>query len=458
MYESNPPEPSRPHRYHSRTPSAASVVSQADHFGGRYRTDGHNSIVGKKSMKFANNAHHFSGCQGDGENGSNSGTVGSGRGSAANGNHYHHHIGRHGRAPGHTSLFDSDSPFPNAANKTVQIAKHSRVSSRPNSPRTPFTPRGPGSAKSHRSVYNLEDDGADDERTPLIQSTRNSRTRNSRKTAMPYDNYGHFRSNGVFGGVICWLLLGLLVTLLVVAIIVALVLCLKPLASVRVRDIRNVIASEEEIVFDLHVHAINPNILAVQINNVDMKIFAKSKYVGSSRLHDGLLPQLEVGAPSRGAMAPSQSSGTSTAAFHESGGIDEGTDPIEEPGGGDTMLLGRVYALDSPLTFEASPTLHHVASDSGEVSLAYPGNSTADEGSDRWKIVVQHTFELIVVGQLKYTLPISSKVHIVSFGQAKTSVDPNAPVKEKTSQRIGRPTPETATDSRDRRLRLTFSS
>jgi hypothetical protein len=418
VYESNPPE-ARPHRYHSRTPSAASTASQADPYGGRFRSDGNNSIVGKKSMKFANSSHHFGSHHADADNGSQSGTIGSGRGTQANSNHSHYHIGRHGRAGGHTSLFDSDSPFTNASNKSLHNARHGKTSSRPNSPRSPYTPRAITNAKAQRAAFSIEDEVADDERTPLVGNARNSRTRNSRRPAQ-YDDYDVFQPQGTLRGLFGYLLIGFLVISLAIAVVLAFLLCSKTLTEVRVRDISNVIASEEEIVFDLHVHAVNPNIVAVQVTNLDIKIFAKSKYVGSSKVADD---QLAIDTAL--SKNPRSSMGTL-------GGIDKGTDPIEEPIGGDTMLLGRVYVLDSPLNFDPSPAKHHVSSDSGEVSLAYPGNTTADEGSDRWKTVVQHTFELIVVGQLKYTLPISSRIHLVSMGQAKTSVDPNGPVSHKT--------------------------
>jgi hypothetical protein len=88
-------------------------------------------------------------------------------------------------------------------------------------------------------------------------------------------------------------------------------------------------------------------------------------------------------------------------------GVDEGTDPIEsEPR---TMLLGRISHFDSPLTFEGSFFQRHRAESIGELRLSHPGNKTEAGGSERWEEVLQYPFELIVRGNFKYTLPLSTQ-------------------------------------------------
>src|SRR5256885_2131601 len=134
VYDSNPADRGSRNPHHSRTPSATSLTSQVDPYGARNKAnvrDASQGMTAKKSMKFTNAYNNNL----DGE----TGNQGSTRSSIRNGSSTprHHHIGRHGRG-GHASLFDADSPFPQA-NKTsstrASVGNVSKVS-RPNSTRT----------------------------------------------------------------------------------------------------------------------------------------------------------------------------------------------------------------------------------------------------------------------------------------------------------------------------------
>ena len=420
VYESNPPEPvSRTHRFHSRTPSATSMASQVDHFAGRYRPDGHNSIVGKKSMKFINNAH-LNGYSGDGENATPPSA--SGRG-AINGSH-HHHIGRHGRATGHASILDNESPFPSAAKTPRSTASHSRrLSPRPLTPRSPHVLRIPGTGKSLGSnAYDLEGEGADDEQTPLIANTRSQRTRYSRRPATRDGDYYRPREQGALARVGACLLLGTLVSLLIAVIVLSLILCSKTLTNVHIREIDHVIASDQEIMFDLRVSAVNPNLIPIQVSDLDILVHAKSKYVGTSKLWREHNREPHNQTPS----GSDHDQGKDD--FRTWDNVDEGTDPIEDPDGDPHMMtLGQILSFDSPLTFDASPWKHESGISTGGVRLSKPGNRTEEGGSDRWETVIQHPFELVVQGVIKYTLPISSRVRSASVG-GRILVKPEAPV------------------------------
>ena len=433
MYESNPTEPvSRPgHRFHSRTPSAASAVSQLEHHGGRYRTDGHNSIMGKKSMKFANNSHQLSGHSADGENGSSKGNQGSGR--HHGGVFHHHHIGRHGRTPGHVSILDNESPFPNAGKPLRSPASVNRRSSpRPHTPRTPHA-RMPVSGKSLGASYDLE---ADDERTPLIPSGRTLRTRNSRRPLGRHEEYYYGRERGFWKGMGGCFLFGGLVSLLIAMIVMALVLCSKPLVDVQIKNIENVLASDQEIIFDLHVHAVNPNLVSVQINDLDILIHAKSRYVGMSEYwrYESTIPNLvpQNSKNHKDGHKPSRAGNDTDYRKHD--GVDEGTDPIEEDP--HVMLLGQIFEFDSPLIFDPSPFERRPSATMGEVRLAKPGNHTEKGGSDRWENVILHPFELIVRGVVKYTLPISSRVLSAAI-HGRVTVTPEDPDSEKRKEELG---------------------
>ena len=103
--------------------------------------------------------------------------------------------------------------------------------------------------------------------------------------------------------------------------------------------------------------------------------------------------------------------------FSSDDGVDEGTDPIENPEPGtQKMLLGRVLEFDSPLVFDAGPVRRTPASSVGEIRLAKPGNKTEVGGSARWEHVLQHPFDLIVRGVVKYQLPLGSKTRSAKIG------------------------------------------
>ena len=448
VYESNPPEPlsARPHRFHSRTPSATSMVSQIDQFGTRNRQDASHSVAGKKSMKFANNSYHSFGLQDE------QGTVrGPGQGGRAGNASHHHHIGRFGRnGNGHTSLFDNDSPFSNSSRQQPRTptGHAARVSSRPTTPRSPHILRPPGTPRKAEEalLYDLEGEGADDERAPLIGSVRTAKSRRRPYSGTLRTSYtAENKDYRLCQRVTAWTSLGGLLMLVVAAIIVILYLCSKPLLRIRVDSIQNVLASEQEIMLDLHVHAINPNIIAVQVTDLDINIFAKSKHVGTSalwrnrHLHDtdnlsGHGPKSQEGDHFK-----SRHKTSLHEHYHTWDGVDEGTDPIEDPeSDAQTMLLGRIFEFDSPLIFEPSPVRHLSSSSVGEVRLAKPGNKTEEGGTERWEKVILHDFELIVRGVIRYSLPISSRTRSETIG-ASVIVRPSEELDKRGSIIVSHP-------------------
>ena len=418
VYESNPQEPLsvRPTRFHSRTPSATSVISLYDQHGGRLRSDGGHSVVGKKSMKFANSSMYA-------VDAADHGAVrGSGQNRMTSNSAQHHHIGRFGRTGnGHTSLFDQDSPFSNVSKALKTPTSHvARHPSRPSSPRSPHVLRMTGAPKhaGDPQAYDLEGDGADDERTPLIGSVRSNRSRNNRRP-LPGTRYIVInKDRRLCRRITAYSIVGTLLALLAAAMVMVLLMCSKPLVSVYVKDIRNVLASEQEIMLDLHVRATNPNLIAVQVSDLDVNLFARSKHIGSNALrHDP-----GHGRPSTSARPDTEDALAVRSRFdrvHSLDGVDHGTDPIDDPDtDSSTMLLGRIVEFDSPLIFEPSPLQQQSLSSIGEVRLAKPGNRTEDGGTERWERVLLHDFELIVRGVLRYSLPISSKTRSVSIGKS----------------------------------------
>lgn len=422
VYESNPPESlsTRPNRYHSRTPSATSMVSQMDQYGPKSRQDGHHTVAGKKSMKFANNPYHAAGYSGDPNDGTARGTGHSGRTSAGNASH-HHYGGRFGRGGvGHTSLFDNESPFSNASRPLRGASTHvARLSPRATNPKGPPMVRVPGAGKKsgQSPIYDFEGEGADDERTPLVNSIRSVRGRYGRRGVAGLSRQNLSADEGrspYCRRATTFISLWSLFALLVGGIIIMLSMCSKSLYDVHIQEIRNVLASEQEIMLDLLVQAVNPNLIAVQVNDLDVNIFAKSRFVGTNALWRSR-PNLEA----EQAIGNAESSTEQLApinlhqvesepGYHSSDNVDEGTDPIDDPEvDTQTMLLGRIFEFDSPLIFEASPIRHQPFSATGGLRLAQPGNKSEEGGTRRWEKVMQHDFELIIRGVLRYSTPIT---------------------------------------------------
>lgn len=442
VYESNPPDPYpvRQGRYHSRTPSATSMASQVDQFAGRPRAglrDGNHSVTGKRSMKFTNNTYNSSV---DGEAGDEGGR----HSRADSGTHTprRHHIGRYGRNNMYPTLFDGDGVV-SQAQPSLKSPKHF-VGSGFRQPRHAALRNVPNyrtisSSKKMGDVYGFDYDaeGADDERTPLVGSPRITRSRHGRRpnsASLRQMEYLQRRQQGGFARYCTSFLIGLLVLLVIGGATMFVVYVTKSLIDVQVIAIQNVLASEQEIMLDLNVQAINPNLFQVAVDDMDVNIFARSRFVGTdslwrdygsekdrfSHMEDsrkrGLMSRLARCLGDTVCIADT----VSEPPIHPNDGVDRGTDPIETDPAGDpqTMLLGRVFRFDSPLAFEPSPWNHHASRSKGQIRLARPGNKTEEGGTERWERVLQHQFELIVRGVIQYQLPLSSRFYSASVSSS----------------------------------------
>ncbi|KAJ5061504.1 vacuolar segregation subunit 7-domain-containing protein [Bipolaris maydis] len=435
IYESNPPDP--PHRsrgHHSRTPSMTSLASLTNPQLQFRDNQKHPSKKSSTKFKFTN-PHVYPTIDGDDRG---EGTVRSGSGRAGGGSHHHHIGGRYNQGRGGLNhlVMDSDSSMPQSSRNRGPT---SRNTSQPNSPRFHTFSVGNGHSNGSKkngeysAAYDIDaENAADDERTPLISGrsprARTPRQRNSAN--IRHLERRHHRDGGWcrrFAGCLVLSILLLVVVFCAVGLVFA---TTKPLTSLVVRDIQNVVASQEEVILDLIVDAVNPNIIGVTVADMEVSVFAKSKHVGSDtwwREHgngppgDGQPDDLEEWQP-----VQDQSHHVDTIA--RTAGVDEGTDPIEgEPR---TMLLGRVNRFDSPLTFEGSFFQRHRAESIGELRLGHPGNKTEAGGSERWEEVLQHPFELIVRGNFKYTLPLSTQEFKVPV-TASHYYDPDVEKKKK---------------------------
>ncbi|KAM0203151.1 hypothetical protein ACHAPA_010103 [Fusarium lateritium] len=424
VYDSNPPDNNdrAGRRFHSRTPSATSMASQADRQNLR-------SIYGimesagpthgpKKTMKFVNtfnsNGNESLAVEADDGKGSNrSGGSGSTRGTTR----HHHHIGRWGRQPGngHASLFDNESPFPNAARSKL-AGPTSRNSSGPPSPRNAHSGRPFGhkrSAMQMSSSYDMDDTtGADDERTPLIGSVRSGRSGRSRRgphNLQQVESQTFARRSSYLNRFAACLVLTMMFMLVITGAIGFMFATSQPMTGIEITAIHNVVTSDQVLMFDLTVKAHNPNIVVVTIDHANLEVFAKSEYTGTDS--DWWARPFPHG-PDDLRMLDDP----------------ENDPPIEDPDPDDDLrpnvLLGRITDFDSPLTFEGSLFHQGTSSSTGEMQLEYPLNNTVG-GSRRWERIYQNEFDLIVKGVVKYTLPMSARIRSATVS-ARKAVSPNS--------------------------------
>lgn len=420
VYESNPPDTSdRPRRFHSRTPSATSMASQVDQRNGaRSAIDAGHSVTMKKSMKFANsyssNPPEVPAGEDDG-----SGTVRSSTGTGR-GTSHHHHIGRWGRngGNGHASLFDNESPFPNAAKSKFAPGNSPRNSSRPTSPRVANGRMGLNGKKSSMA-YDL-DDGADDECTPLISTARSGRSGRSRRqppSILQLENQSSRQGRPFLTWFAGCLVLSLMIILVISASLGFMFATTQPLTDVKILALKDILASEQDVIFDMKVAAKNPNVAPVTIDTTDLVIFAKSQYAGTD---------------AEWWQRPQTGNQLRRAVRRDNDGFDP---PDAGPGNNPNLEIGHVYQLDSPLIFEGSPFKHTRSESTGQIRISHPGNHTIPAGSRRWGNVLQHEFDLIVRGTLKYTLPLSQKVRSISV-EGRATVKPNAADEDPDTVRI----------------------
>lgn len=262
--------------------------------------------------------------------------------------------------------------------------------------------------------YTADEEG-DDERAPLLipRYDRNGRSRHRRPQSASLRQLEHneLRRRGWIGRFAGCIIAIITVLMVVTGTVGFMFATSKPLQDVKVLNMTDVLVSQQEIMLDLVVQAINPNVIGVTIQTMDVNLFAKSSYVRDDKDKDKNKERslLQHGLDASGLPWPSV----------PRKGIDEGTDPdpnLPDQEDRQTMLLGRIFQFDSALTFDGSPFQRHPAISKGGLRLAKPGNKTEQGGTERWERVILHPFELIVRGVLKYQLPLSGRVRTASIG------------------------------------------
>lgn len=205
----------------------------------------------------------------------------------------------------------------------------------------------------------------------------------------------------------------------------------KPLHSVTVPDIFDVLVSDEELLFDVVIEAINPGFLSIDVSEIDLDVFARSPYV----IDDG----------------------------REIQGTEDGSD------GPHTMLLGNIEHFEVPLVFDGGFFSKRVQKSVGQLRLVHPGRNTTatnggggggggddeeeghdekskdpnidnydpiddfplrdivnfgedlDSGQRKWARLNVHPFELIIRGVMCYELPLSRGINLASISKVSNT-------------------------------------
>lgn len=175
----------------------------------------------------------------------------------------------------------------------------------------------------------------------------------------------------------------------------------KDLTDVGITSIENPIVSKDELVFNVVIEAFNPGWFSVDINEVELDLFARSGYLPDT----DDLKILQMG----------------------------GSQKVE------TVKLGTILNFESVLNFKGGFLSREPTIQKGGIRLLYPGKNVTgeaklivnmadikvatsnnmankitssdgsheDDNSKKWEIISSNPFDLIITGVLKYDLPFS---------------------------------------------------
>jgi hypothetical protein len=170
----------------------------------------------------------------------------------------------------------------------------------------------------------------------------------------------------------------------------------RSLENVNIRNITNIVVSQEELVMDILIDAGNPNILPVMAGEIlTIDIFARSEH-----FDDKLSHRLRRGLP----FWPP---------FNKPHNVTEGK----------SLLLGTIHALEAPVSFPpTSFKRDSYTTQKGQMKLVSPAVNATD-GAEKWKRCILFNFELIVRGIVRYRAPIGGRERAVAV-EWRGIVDP----------------------------------
>lgn len=153
----------------------------------------------------------------------------------------------------------------------------------------------------------------------------------------------------------------------------------KDLTAVSINSIENPIVSKDELVFNIVVEAFNPGWFSVDVGDVELDLFARSGY----------LPD------------------------------DDRAEIKETDAKVETVKLGTIHSLESTMNFRGGFFSRESTIQKAEIKLLNPGKDVTEQKSrnrsgtdpdntEKWEIISENPFDLIITGILKYDLPLVS--------------------------------------------------
>lgn len=142
---------------------------------------------------------------------------------------------------------------------------------------------------------------------------------------------------------------------LVILVFLLITYLAKPLKDLNV-EMGRVLSSDKELIFDLHLKAINTNLWPIHVADADISVFAFSQVVPMNN--------------------------------EESKGVD----PAE--------YLGGFYHFDEPLLFRSSFYSREPVKAISQIRIKSPGADKS--GNERWSRIIRYPYGLVVRGVLKY--------------------------------------------------------
>lgn len=137
------------------------------------------------------------------------------------------------------------------------------------------------------------------------------------------------------------------ILIFLISLVIVLFLCItylaKPLQELNV-EISRVLSSDKELIFDLHISAINSNIWTIHVAEADISVFAFSQVVPMNSLIPSPIPR--------------------------------GVDPAE--------YLGGFYHFDEPLSFPSSLISKNPVTAISQIRIKSPGADKS--GNERWYV------------------------------------------------------------------------
>ena len=189
----------------------------------------------------------------------------------------------------------------------------------------------------------------------------------------------------------------------------------RSLENVEIRNLTNIVVSQEELVMDVLVEAGNPNILPVVMGDIiNLDVFARSDHFDDKPKKD---PKTLFQGSRRRNLLPFSIwppwGDPPTKKPPPSKNVTEGT----------SLLLGTIRTLEAPLSFP--PTSFKrvpYTTQKGQMKLVGPAVNATD-GPEKWKKCITANFELIVRGTMKYRAPIGGRERAVAV-EWRGTVDP----------------------------------